>query len=392
MTKVLVIDDEKPIRSVVKEILEAENFSVDECQNGAEALEKIQQTEYDILLCDIKMPKLNGEELFQKILEANYPTAFVVMSAHGDIETAVKFMKAGAFDYLPKPFSLDKLLNTCKNAINRNQNIQTQKLTSSKSKLQQSNIPTIIGNSKVIQQLLSIIDKVALTDAKVLITGPNGSGKELVARRIHALSHRTKFPFVEVNCAAIPSELIESELFGHEKGSFTGAVAQKKGKFEQANDGTLFLDEIGDMSLSAQAKVLRAIQDNKIQRVGSEKDIIVNVRLIAATNKNLKEEILKQNFREDLYHRLNVIHIAVPSLNERKEDIPLLVEYFSEQLSQQLKVPQKTFDKKAIDYLQKLDYTGNVRQLKNWIERIYVLCDSNVISVKDVEQNCYEHF
>jgi DNA-binding NtrC family response regulator len=392
MTKVLVIDDEKPIRSVVKEILEAENFSVDECQNGAEALEKIQQTQYDILLCDIKMPKLNGEELFQKILEANYPTAFIVMSAHGDIETAVKFMKAGAFDYLPKPFSLDKLLNTCKNAINRNQNIQTQKLTSSKSKSQHSNIPTIIGNSKAIQQLLSMIDKVALTDAKVLITGPNGSGKELVARRIHALSHRAKFPFVEVNCAAIPSELIESELFGHEKGSFTGAVAQKKGKFEQANDGTLFLDEIGDMSLSAQAKVLRAIQDNKIQRVGSEKDIIVNVRLIAATNKNLKEEILKQNFREDLYHRLNVIHIAVPSLNERKEDIPLLVEYFSEQLSQQLKVPQKTFDKKAIEYLQKLNYTGNVRQLKNWIERIYVLCDSNVISVKDVEQNCYEHF
>jgi DNA-binding NtrC family response regulator len=392
MTKVLVIDDEKPIRSVVKEILEAENFSVDECQNGAEALEKIQQTQYDILLCDIKMPKLNGEELFQKILEANYPTAFIVMSAHGDIETAVKFMKSGAFDYLPKPFSLDKLLNTCKNAINRNQNIQTQKLTSSKSKSQQSNIPTIIGNSKAIQQLLSMIDKVALTDAKVLITGPNGSGKELVARRIHALSHRSKFPFVEVNCAAIPSELIESELFGHEKGSFTGAVAQKKGKFEQANDGTLFLDEIGDMSLSAQAKVLRAIQDNKIQRVGSEKDIIVNVRLIAATNKNLKEEILKQNFREDLYHRLNVIHIAVPSLNERKEDIPLLIEYFSEQLSQQLKVPQKTFDKKAIEYLQKLYYTGNVRQLKNWIERIYVLCDSNVISVKDVEQNCYEHF
>jgi DNA-binding NtrC family response regulator len=392
MTKVLVIDDEKPIRSVVKEILEAENFSVDECQNGAEALEKIQQTQYDILLCDIKMPKLNGEELFQKILEANYPTAFIVMSAHGDIETAVKFMKSGAFDYLPKPFSLDKLLNTCKNAINRNQNIQKQKLTSSKNKSQQSNIPTIIGNSKAIQQLLSIIDKVALTDAKVLITGPNGSGKELVARRIHALSHRSKFPFIEVNCAAIPSELIESELFGHEKGSFTGAVAQKKGKFEQANDGTLFLDEIGDMSLSAQAKVLRAIQDNKIQRVGSEKDIIVNVRLIAATNKNLKEEIQKQNFREDLYHRLNVIHIAVPSLNERKEDIPLLVEYFSEQLSQQLKVPQKTFDKKAIEYLQKLDYPGNVRQLKNWIERTYVLCDSNVISVKDVEQNCYEHF
>lgn len=393
MPKILVIDDEKAIRSVVKEILEAEGWQVQECSNGADALNSIQKENFDILLCDIKMPKLNGEELFQKVTELNYPTAFIVMSAHGDIDTAVKFMKAGAFDYLQKPFSLDKLINTCRNALNRNQIIdQKNKSHSSNKKTSSIEIPEIIGKSEAIIKLLKIIDKVALTDAKVLITGPNGSGKELVAKRIHALSHRSTYPFVEVNCAAIPSELIESELFGHEKGSFTGAVAQKKGKFEQANDGTLFLDEIGDMSLSAQAKVLRAIQDNKIQRVGSEKDIIVNVRLIAATNKNLKEEILKQNFREDLYHRLNVIHIAVPSLNERKEDIPLLVEYFSEQLSQQLKVPQKTFDKKAIDYLQKLDYTGNVRQLKNWIERIYVLCDSNVISVKDVEQNCYEHF
>ncbi|RME19206.1 MAG: sigma-54-dependent Fis family transcriptional regulator, partial [Bacteroidetes bacterium] len=295
MHRILVIDDEKAIRSVIKEILEAENFNVEECANGAEALDKIQKEKYDILLCDIKMPKLNGEELFQKVQELQYPTAFIVMSAHGDIETAVKFMKAGAFDYLQKPFTLDKLINACRNAISRNETIQNRTKSPTTSGRTNSSIPEIIGQSKPIQQLLKIIDKVALSDAKVLITGPNGSGKELVAKRIHALSYRATFPFVEVNCAAIPSELIESELFGHEKGSFTGAIAQKKGKFEQAHNGTLFLDEIGDMSLSAQAKVLRAIQDNKIQRVGSEKDIVVNVRLIAATNKNLREEISKQN-------------------------------------------------------------------------------------------------
>ncbi len=390
MNKVLVIDDEKAIRQVIKEILSNENFVVEECANGIEAFEKIQKEQYDILLCDIKMPKLNGEELFQKIQEINYPTAFVVMSAHGDIETAVKFMKNGAFDYLQKPFSLDKLINTCRNALQRNENIiQKNKPQNKFSK--SSAIPEIIGKSESIQKLIKIIDKVALSDAKVLITGPNGSGKELVAKRIHALSHRSNAPFIEVNCAAIPAELIESELFGHEKGSFTGAINQKKGKFELANNGTLFLDEIGDMSLSAQAKVLRAIQENKIQRVGSEKDITVNVRLIAATNKNLKEEINKQNFREDLYHRLNVIHIAVPSLNERKEDIPLLVEYFSKQISQQQNILQKTFHKKALEYLQNIEYSGNVRQLKNFIERIYVLCDSDEVNIKDIEQYCYEY-
>lgn len=393
--KILVIDDEKAIRSVVKEILQAEQFQVEECANGEEALTKIQQNQYDILLCDIKMPKLNGEELFQKIQELNYPTAFIVMSAHGDIETAVKFMKAGAFDYLQKPFGLDKLIQTCKNAVNRNKVVQNKQnqfhKSSSQNKSTQSGIPEIIGQSEAIQNILKIIDKVALTDAKVLITGPNGSGKELVAKRIHALSHRNTKPFVEVNCAAIPSELIESELFGHEKGAFTGAVNQKKGKFEQADGGTLFLDEIGDMSLSAQAKVLRAIQDNKIQRVGSEKDITVNVRLIAATNKNLKEEIKKQLFREDLYHRLNVIHIAVPSLNERKEDIPLLVDYFSHHFAEQLGVPFKTFDKKSIEFLKKIDYTGNIRQLKNLIERLYVLCEGDVITTSDLETYCYEY-
>ncbi len=395
MSKVLVIDDEKAIRSVVKEILEAEQFQVDECANGQEALTKIQQAQYDILLCDIKMPKLNGEELFQKIQELNYPTAFIVMSAHGDIETAVKFMKAGAFDYLQKPFGLDKLIQTCKNAVNRNKVVQNKQnpfhKSSSQNKSTQSEIPEIIGQSEVIQNILKIIDKVALTDAKVLITGPNGSGKELVAKRIHTLSHRNAKPFVEVNCAAIPSELIESELFGHEKGSFTGAVNQKKGKFEQADGGTLFLDEIGDMSLSAQAKVLRTIQDNKIQRVGSEKDINVNVRLIAATNKNLKEEIKKQLFREDLYHRLNVIHIAVPPLNERKEDIPLLVDYFSHHFAEQLGVPFKTFDKKSIEFLKKMDYSGNIRQLKNLIERLYVLCEGDVITTSELETYCYEY-
>ncbi|MEW6773214.1 MAG: sigma-54 dependent transcriptional regulator [Bacteroidota bacterium] len=390
MSRVLVIDDEKAIRQVIKEILSNENFVVEECANGIEAFEKIQKEQYDILLCDIKMPKLNGEELFQKIQEINYPTAFVVMSAHGDINTAVKFMKNGAFDYLQKPFSLDKLINTCRNALQRNESIiQKNKPQNKFSK--SSETPEIIGKSESIQKLIKIIDKVALSDAKVLITGPNGSGKELVAKRIHALSHRSTAPFIEVNCAAIPGELIESELFGHEKGSFTGAIYQKKGKFELANNGTLFLDEIGDMSLSAQAKVLRAIQENKIQRVGSEKDITVNVRLIAATNKNLKEEINKQNFREDLYHRLNVIHIAVPSLNERKEDIPLLVEYFSKQISQQQNILQKTFHKKALEYLQNIEYSGNVRQLKNFIERIYVLCDSDEVNIKDIEQYCYEY-
>jgi len=391
MPKILVIDDEKAIRSVVKEILEAEGWQVQECSNGAEALSSIQKENFDILLCDIKMPKLNGEELFQKVTELNYPTAFIVMSAHGDIDTAVKFMKAGAFDYLQKPFSLDKLINTCRNALNRNQIIdQKNKSHPSTKKTSSVEIPQIIGKSEAIIKLLKIIDKVALTDAKVLITGPNGSGKELVAKRIHALSHRYTYPFVEVNCAAIPSELIESELFGHEKGSFTGAIAQKKGKFEQANNGTLFLDEIGDMSLSAQAKVLRALQENKIQRVGSEKDIQINVRVIAATNKNLKDEIKKQNFREDLYHRLNVIHISVPSLNERKEDIPLLVEYFSDQISQQQNIPKKVFDTKTIEYLQNINYTGNVRQLKNLIERIYILCDGEKVSISDLEQYCYE--
>lgn len=391
MPKILVIDDEPSIRSVVKEILETEGWQVQECSNGVEALDKIKKEKYDILLCDIKMPKLNGEELFQKVTELNYPTAFIVMSAHGDIDTAVKFMKAGAFDYLQKPFTIDKLINSCRNALNRNQIIEQKNKTSSTiKKLTTSEIPEIIGKSEAIIKLLKIIDKVALTDAKVLITGPNGSGKELVAKRIHALSHRSAHPFIEVNCAAIPSELIESELFGHEKGSFTGAIAQKKGKFEQANNGTLFLDEIGDMSLSAQAKVLRSLQENKIQRVGSEKDIQVNVRIIAATNKNLKDEIQKNNFREDLYHRLNVIHIQVPSLNERKEDIPLLVEYFSEQISQQHNIPKKTFDTQSIEYLQNIDYTGNVRQLKNLIERIYILCDSDKVTIKDLEQYCHE--
>lgn len=310
------------------------------------------------------------------------------MSAHVDIDTAVNFMKAGAFDYLQKPFGIDKLITVCRNALNRNKNIQKNK--ASNKPVSNINTPEIIGESEAIRKLLSVIDKVALTDAKVLVTGPNGSGKELVARRIHDLSYRASAPFVEVNCAAIPSELIESELFGHEKGSFTGAVAQKKGKFEQANNGTLFLDEIGDMSLSAQAKVLRALQENKIQRVGSEKDIEVNVRLIAATNKNLKEEIKKQTFREDLYHRLNVIHIPIPSLNERKEDIPLLVDYFSEQMSDCYKVNKKHFDQKIIEYLKSIDYTGNVRQLKNLMERVYVLYEGENVSIQELELYCYE--
>ncbi|MBI35534.1 MAG: response regulator [Flavobacteriales bacterium] len=381
MGKILVIDDERPIRRTLCEILEFEKFQVDQAENGEDGLKMAQENEYDVILCDIKMPKMDGLEVLEKIQELTYDPAIVMISGHGTIDTAVDALKKGAFDYLPKPPDLNRLLVTVRNAMDKKELVQETKVL--KKKLNKVKSANIIGESKAIKDVIDVINKVASTDARVLITGGNGSGKELVARQIHEKSIRAKSPLIEVNCAAIPSELIESELFGHEKGAFTSAHKQRKGNFENANGGTLFLDEIGDMSLSAQAKVLRALQENRITRVGGEKEIKVNVRVVAATNKDLKEEIEKGNFREDLYHRLSVIVIQNPSLNERKEDIPLLAEFFSKQICEDHGVALKKVNDDGIKELQKINWTGNIREFRNVMERLIILCN-NEITEKDV--------
>jgi two-component system nitrogen regulation response regulator NtrX len=381
MAKVLIIDDEKPIRNALRDILEYEKMQVDESATGIEGLQKLEKDKFDLVLCDIKMPGIDGIEVLEKIIENGYGTPVVMISGHGTIETAVEAVKKGAFDFIAKPLDLNRLLVTVRNALDKSIIVNENKVLKKKI----SKTFEMIGNSPAINEIKEMIEKVAPTDARVLITGGNGTGKELVARWLHDKSNRCKAPIVEVNCAAIPSELIESELFGHEKGAFTSAINQRKGKFEQAEGGTLFLDEIGDMSLSAQAKVLRALQENKIARVGGEKEIKVNVRVVAATNKNLKEEIQKGNFREDLFHRLSVIPIHVPSLNQRIEDIPLLAEHFIKILSEEHGMTPKKISKEAIVALQKIDWTGNIREFKNVIERLLILCDK-VITDKDIKQ------
>jgi two-component system, NtrC family, nitrogen regulation response regulator NtrX len=379
MPRILIIDDEKNIRRTLREILEYEAFKVDEAADGQEGLNMAQKEKYDIILTDIKMPKMDGLEVLSQLIQKGVDSPVVMISGHGNIETAVEAVKKGAFDFIEKPLDLNRLLVTIRNAMDKSQLVTETKVLKKKV----SKTFDMIGDSKAITQIKEMIDRVAPTDARVLITGENGTGKELVARWIHEKSNRASAPLIEVNCAAIPGELIESELFGHEKGAFTSAVAQRKGKFEQAEGGTLFLDEIGDMSLSAQAKVLRALQENKISRVGGEKEIKVNVRVIAATNKDLQKEIASGNFREDLYHRLSVILIHVPSLNERKEDIPLLADHFIRQVCEDYGMPQKSFTKDAIKELQKVNWTGNIREFRNVVERLVILCDKT-ISDKDV--------
>lgn len=376
MGKILVIDDERPIRKTLSEILEFEKYTVDQAEDGEQGVEMALKNEYDVILCDIKMPKLDGIEVLEKLQDLDYDPAIVMISGHGTIDTAVEALKKGAFDYIPKPPDLNRLLVTVRNAMDRNELVAETKVL--KKKLSKTKSSDIIGTSEAIKQISEMIDKVAHTDARVLITGGNGSGKELVARQIHKRSNRSGVPLVEVNCAAIPSELIESELFGHEKGAFTSAIKMRKGKFESANGGTLFLDEIGDMSLSAQAKVLRALQENKITRVGGEKEIKVSVRIIAATNKDLKSEIQKGNFREDLYHRISVIVINNPSLNNRKEDIPLLANHFIKQICDEHGVALKTISDEAIIELQQINWTGNIREFRNVIERLIILCGSEI--------------
>ncbi len=379
MAKILVIDDEKSIRKALKDILEYEHFKIDEAADGNEGLSLLEKEKYDLVLCDIKMPKLDGIEVLEKIMSTSAETPVVMISGHGTIETAVEAVKKGAFDFIAKPLDLNRLLVTVRNAMDKNKLVTETKVLRKKV----SKTFDMVGESKAISQIKEMIERVASTEARVLITGGNGTGKELVARWIHEKSSRSGASLIEVNCAAIPGELIESELFGHEKGAFTSAVAQRKGKFEQAEGGTIFLDEIGDMSLSAQAKVLRALQENKITRVGGDKEIKVNVRVLAATNKDLQKEILAGNFREDLYHRLSVILIHVPSLNDRIEDIPMLTEHFVKMICDDYGMPVKSFTKEAIKELQKINWTGNIREFRNVIERLIILCDKN-ISDKDV--------
>ncbi|MEA1874153.1 MAG: sigma-54 dependent transcriptional regulator [Bacteroidota bacterium] len=381
MTKILVIDDEKSIRNVLSDVLP---YDVDLAASGKEGLDAFKKGSYDAVLCDIKMPEMDGEEVLVKAMEFNHEVPFIMISGHADIDTAVECIKKGAFDFIEKPPDLKRLQITIKNAIEKKDLVSETKILKKKV----SKRFEMIGESEPIQKIREMIDRVAPTDARVLITGSNGTGKELVAHHLHEKSSRAAAPFVEVNCAAIPSELIESELFGHEKGAFTSAHKQRKGKFEQANGGTIFLDEIGDMSLSAQAKVLRALQENKISRVGSDKDIKVDVRVLAATNKNLREEIENNNFREDLYHRLSVIIIDVPSLNERKDDIPLLVDYFLEIICQEHGIPKKTLTEGAVKALQNYNYTGNIREFRNLIERLIIL-SSDKITEKEIQSFAY---
>ena len=373
MARILVIDDEPAIRRILREILEHEKYNVDDAASAVDALPLVKENEYDAILCDIKMPQMDGIEFLEeakKITDA----PIIMISGHGTIDTAVEAIKKGAFDYIAKPPELNRLLITLRNALDKSK-LMTETKVLKKAVTRQYQM---IGSSRPMMEIHDMIEKVAPTTARVLIEGENGTGKELVARQLHELSNRSYAPFIEVNCAAIPSELIESQLFGHEKGSFTSAIKMKKGDFELANNGTLFLDEIGDMSLSAQAKVLRALQENKITRVGGESEINVNVRIIAATNKNLKEEIQKGNFREDLYHRLSVIIINVPPLRERLDDIPELVRYFVENISNEMGKATPTFTQDAIEELQKYRWTGNIRELHNVIERLVILCGSKI--------------
>ncbi|MFO7574317.1 MAG: sigma-54 dependent transcriptional regulator [Bacteroidales bacterium] len=380
MSRILIIDDEKAIRNTLKEVLEYENHEADIAENGSKGIELFEAGSYDIVLCDIKMPEMDGTEVLARIVEINPDTPVVMISGHGNIDTAVDAIKKGAFDFLEKPLDLNRVLITIKNALDRSTLVtQTKTLRKQVSKKYE-----MIGESEGIIKVKEMIDRVAPTEARVLITGANGTGKELVAHQIHEKSSRSKSPFVEVNCAAIPSELIESELFGHEKGSFTSAIKQRIGKFEQADGGTIFLDEIGDMSLSAQAKVLRALQENKISRVGSDKDIQVNVRVVAATNKNIREEIDNNSFREDLYHRLSVILIHVPTLNERIDDIPLLAEHFNNLICSEYGMSPKKITKDAITELQKINWTGNIREFRNVLERLIILSREQ-ISGNDVK-------
>jgi two-component system nitrogen regulation response regulator NtrX len=379
--KILIIDDEKPIRSTLKEILEYEKFQVDVAADGLAGLEMVKKEKYDVVLCDIKMPQMDGMEVLDNIMKLEDEPSVIMISGHGTIDVAVDALKKGAYDYIAKPLDLNRLLITIRNAMDRTQLVKETKVL--KKKLSKAKTSEIIGESAAVAKVIEMINKVAPTDARVLVTGGNGSGKELVARQIHEKSNRANSELVEVNCAAIPSELIESELFGHEKGAFTSAIKQRIGKFEQAVGGTLFLDEIGDMSLSAQAKVLRALQESKITRVGGEKEISVDVRIIAATNKDLKKEIEAGNFREDLYHRLSVIVIQNPSLNDRKEDIPLLAEHFMKQICEEYGSAQKTLTKDAVKELQKINWTGNIREFRNVMERLIILC-GNSISGDDI--------
>jgi len=382
MSKILVIEDEAAIRRVLKKILteESKDYLVEEAEDGLAAMEKIKEEDYDLVLCDIKMPKMDGIEVLEATKKIKPETPFVMISGHGDLETAVDTMKLGAFDYISKPPDLNRLLNTVRIALDRKELVTENKRLKKKVSKQYQ----MIGESSEINHIKEMIEKVAPTEARVLITGENGTGKELVAHWLHQKSERSKGPMIEVNCAAIPSELIESELFGHVKGAFTSANKDRAGKFEAANGGTIFLDEIGDMSLPAQAKVLRALQENKIQRVGSDKDIKVNVRVVAATNKNLKKEIEDKKFREDLYHRLAVILIRVPKLNDRRDDIPLLVDHFTKKVAEEQGTQQKEFSKEALQLLQEYDWTGNIRELRNVIERLIILGGTK-IDKKDVE-------
>lgn len=382
MSKILIIEDEAAIRRVLVKILSEENesYKVEEAEDGLQGIEKVKNEDYDLILCDIKMPKMDGVEVLEAVKKIKPEIPMVMISGHGDLETAINTMRLGAFDYISKPPDLNRLLNTVRNALDKKQLVVENKILKKKV----SKNYEMIGNSEAINHIKTMIEKVAPTDARVLITGPNGTGKELVAHQLHEKSERSSAPIIEVNCAAIPSELIESELFGHVKGAFTSAVKDRAGKFEAADGGTIFLDEIGDMSLSAQAKVLRALQENLIQRVGADKDIKVNVRVVAATNKDLKKEIEEGRFREDLYHRLAVILIKVPALNDRRDDIPELIEHFATKIASEQGTSPKSFSKSAIKLLQEYDWTGNIRELRNVVERLIIL-GGNEISEQDVK-------
>ena len=377
--KILVIDDERAIRNSLKEILMLEGYEVETAENGVQGIAMVEKEKYDVIFCDIKMPEMDGDEVLDRLVAMGIDAAIVMISGHGDINSAVACIKRGAFDFIPKPLDLNRILITIKNATEKVTLVKETKVLKKKVYGQE-----MIGESEALLHIKEMIDKVAPTDARVLICGSNGTGKELVARNLHQRSNRSAAPYIEVNCAAIPSELIESELFGHEKGSFTSAVKQHKGKFEQADGGTLFLDKIGDMSLAAQAKVLRALQEKKISRVGSDKDITVDVRVLAATNKNLKEEIEKGNFREDLYHRLSVIVINVPTLDQRKSDIPLLVDHFLDQISSETGMPVRAVDPDAMKLLVEKSWTGNIRELRNVVERLMILSGDR-ITASDVK-------
>jgi two-component system, NtrC family, nitrogen regulation response regulator NtrX len=382
MSKILIVEDEAAIRRVLSKILSEENdtYQVSEAADGEEAMQKIQNEDFDLVICDIKMPKMDGEEVLKAAKEIKPELNFIMISGHGDLETAVNTMRLGAFDYISKPPDLNRLLTTVRNALdNKTLAVENKRLKKKISKAYE-----IVGESEPIVRVKEMIEKVAETDARVLITGPNGTGKELVAHNLHEKSPRSKQPLIEVNCAAIPSELIESELFGHVKGAFTSAVKDRAGKFEAANGGTIFLDEIGDMSLPAQAKVLRALQENVITRVGADKDIKVDVRVVAATNKDLRKEIEEGRFREDLYHRLAVILIKVPALNDRRDDIPLLIEHFLNKIAQENGAAKKVFTSDALDLLKQYDWTGNIRELRNVVERLIIL-GGNEITKSDVE-------